>query len=130
MADLFVCLFDSISRNRSNVAHGRDGIYVANAIEFNWTEFSTIIGEVLVEHGEAQSSIPQPYTREELEENFPVPGDFITNSVVDADNYLSTSLYMSQLLDRTLVFGLSGQRNLVGSRIQQKKKFSKSYVPL
>jgi hypothetical protein len=132
VADHFVCLFDSITRNKSSVAHGREGIYVSNTIEFSYTEFSTIIGEVLVEHGEAQSSIPQPYTRKELE-NFmlPVPDAFITNSESVANTDLSTtSNHISQLLDATPVFGLSGQRNLVGSLIQQRNSFSKPYVPL
>ncbi|KAF8817259.1 NAD(P)-binding protein [Phlegmacium glaucopus] len=71
VVDLYIRLFDSIAQNKSSVAHGRDGIYFANAAEFNWIEFSTIIGEVLVEHGETQSSVPQPYTKQELLKHFP-----------------------------------------------------------
>ncbi|KAF8817265.1 NAD(P)-binding protein [Phlegmacium glaucopus] len=70
VADLYLRLFDSIAQNRSSVAHGRDGIYFANTVEFNWFKFSTKIGEVLVKHGEAQSSIPQPYTKQEMQKYF------------------------------------------------------------
>ncbi|KAF8815577.1 NAD(P)-binding protein [Phlegmacium glaucopus] len=66
VADLFIRLFDSIARNKSGLGHGREGIYFGSEVELSWNEFATMIGKVLVKHGEARSSIPQPYTKEEL----------------------------------------------------------------
>ncbi|KAF8804916.1 NAD(P)-binding protein [Phlegmacium glaucopus] len=66
VADLFIRLFDSITQNKPGLGHGREGIYFASEMELSWNEFATVIGKVLVAHGEARSSIPQPYSKEEL----------------------------------------------------------------
>ncbi|KAF8815575.1 hypothetical protein BYT27DRAFT_6679300 [Phlegmacium glaucopus] len=75
VADLFIRLFDSITRNKPGLGHGREGIYFASEMELSWNEFATMIGKVLVEHGEARSSIPQPYTKEELAKYSDSDGD-------------------------------------------------------
>ncbi|KAF8800062.1 NAD(P)-binding protein [Phlegmacium glaucopus] len=66
LSDLYLLLFNRIKANPEDVPHGREGYYFAIGGEFTIHEYVSIIGEIMTKRGKAKSSVPQPFTEEEL----------------------------------------------------------------
>ncbi|KAF9531405.1 NAD(P)-binding protein [Crepidotus variabilis] len=70
VAQLYVTLLDSIRKNPST-GHGRDGYYFGENGEHTLYEVSKAIGDVLVAEGKADNREPTPFTKAELEKQYP-----------------------------------------------------------
>lgn len=68
VANLFIILYDALTKDPENVGHGRDGYYfgIGKDANFSWYEVAKEIGTVLVELGIHKEAEPDSFTREEL----------------------------------------------------------------
>lgn len=68
LANLFIILYDALTKDPENVGHGRDGYYfgIGKDANFSWYEVAKEIGTVLVELGIHKEAEPDSFTREEL----------------------------------------------------------------
>ncbi|PCH43206.1 NAD(P)-binding protein [Wolfiporia cocos MD-104 SS10] len=66
LADLYIKLFDAITRDPEGTGHGWAGFYFGENGEHSWYEISKAISVALVELGVSKSEEPTPFTKEEL----------------------------------------------------------------
>ncbi|EMD33972.1 hypothetical protein CERSUDRAFT_117492 [Gelatoporia subvermispora B] len=66
VADLYIVLFDGITKNPDAIGHGREGYYFGENGEHTWMDIGKAIGRALVELGVSESDEPTAFSREEL----------------------------------------------------------------
>ncbi|KAF7790005.1 hypothetical protein EIP86_000953 [Pleurotus ostreatoroseus] len=65
-ADLYIVLYDAITKNPNTVGHGKNGYYFAENGEYTWYDVSKAIGKAMVELHLSKSDEPTTFTTEEL----------------------------------------------------------------
>ncbi|KAI0920646.1 hypothetical protein AcV5_010330 [Taiwanofungus camphoratus] len=66
VADLYVVLFDAVTKDPEGVGHGRAGFYFGENGEHTWYDIGKAIAQTLVELGVSKSAEPTAFTTEEL----------------------------------------------------------------
>lgn len=90
VADLYINLFDALTKNPEKVGHGRDGYYFGITEEHSWYDLSKEIGKVLFELGITKAAEPTTFSREELPKYF---GSEVNNSLHAWLSKVSDKLY-------------------------------------
>lgn len=90
VADLYINLFDALTKNPEKVGHGRDGYYFGITEEHSWYDLSKEIGKVLFELGITKAAEPTTFARQELPKYF---GSEVSTSLRTWLSKVSDKLY-------------------------------------
>lgn len=82
-AELFVVLFDAVTKPGNTVPHGREGMFVGENGTFSWYDIGKELARVLHEKGVGQSPEPTTFSSEELEKFF--GSEFVGNLIAGSN---------------------------------------------